>query len=130
MPSYTSNADTCFNNFFSVENAYAAARTIANSPLFKAACFGGDPNWGRVICAVGNSGAKCAELKTRIFFDDVCVYDRGRLADDAANARLAAVMKRRAFEVRVDLGMGRFSDAVYTSDLSHGYVSINADYTT
>ena len=46
------------------------------------------------------------------------------------NARLAAVMKQRAFEVRVDLGMGRFSDAVYTSDLSHGYVSINADYTT
>jgi len=111
-------------------HAYAAARTIANSPLFKAACFGGDPNWGRVICAVGNSGAKCAELRTRIFFDDVCVYDRGRIASAAANARLAAVMKQRAFEVRVDLGMGRFSDAVYTSDLSHGYVSINADYTT
>ena len=52
-----------------------------------------------------------------------------RIAGDAANARLAAVMKNRAFEVRVDLGMGRFSDAVYTSDLSHGYVSINADYT-
>ena len=114
----------------SAADAYAAARTIANSPLFKAACFGGDPNWGRVICAVGNSGAKCAELKTRIFFDDVCVFDRGRLATDAENARLADVMKQRAFEVRVDLGMGRFSDAVYTSDLSHGYVSINADYTT
>ena len=114
----------------SAADAYAAARTIANSPLFKAACFGGDPNWGRVICAVGNSGAKCAELRTRIFFDDVCVYDRGRIASAAVNARLAAVMKQRAFEVRVDLGMGRFSDAVYTSDLSHGYVSINADYTT
>ena len=111
-------------------DACAAARTIANSPLFKAACFGGDPNWGRVICAVGNSGAKCAELKTRIFFDDVCVYDRGKIASAAVNARLAAVMKQRAFEVRVDLGRGRFSDAVYTSDLSHGYVSINADYTT
>ena len=114
----------------SAADALAAARTIANSPLFKAACFGGDPNWGRVICAVGNSGAKCAELKTRIFFDDVCVYDRGRLASDSVNARLAEVMKQRAFTVRVDLGMGRFEDAVYTSDLSHGYVSINADYTT
>ena len=111
-------------------DAYAAARTIANSPLFKAACFGGDPNWGRVICAVGNSGAKCEELKTRIFFDDVCVYDRGRIASAAVNDRLAAVMKQRAFTVRVDLGMGTASDAVYTSDLSHGYVSINADYTT
>jgi len=111
-------------------DALAACRTIANSPLFKAACFGSDPNWGRVICAVGNSGAKCAELKTRIYFDDVCVYDRGKIASEAVNARLAAVMKQRAFEVRVDLGMGRAADAVYTSDLSHGYVSINADYTT
>ena len=111
-------------------DALAACREIANSPLFKAACFGGDPNWGRVISAVGNSGAKCAELKTRIWFDDVCVFDRGKVASAEANARLAEVMKRRAFEVRVSLGMGKSSDAVYTSDLSHGYVSINADYTT
>ena len=111
-------------------DAYAAARAIANSPLFKAACYGGDPNWGRVISAVGNSGAKCAELKTRISFDGVRVFDRGKIATAEVNERLAQVMKQRAFEVRVDLGMGRFSDAVYTSDLSHGYVDINADYTT
>ncbi len=111
-------------------DALAAARAIANSPLFKAACYGGDPNWGRVICAVGNSGAKCAEAKTRIWFDDVCVFDRGKVASEQANARLADVMKQRAFEVRVSLGMGRASDAVYTSDLSHEYVNINADYTT
>lgn len=111
-------------------DALAACRAIANSPLFKTACFGGDPNWGRVISAVGNSGAKCAELKTRIWFDDVCVFDRGRIATAEVNDRLAAVMKRRAFTVRVSLGMGTCADAVYTSDLSHGYVSINADYTT
>ncbi|MBQ9725920.1 MAG: bifunctional glutamate N-acetyltransferase/amino-acid acetyltransferase ArgJ [Kiritimatiellae bacterium] len=111
-------------------DAYAAARAIANSPLFKAACYGGDPNWGRVIAAVGNSGARCAELKTRISFDGVRVFDRGKIASAEANDRLAAVMKKRAFEVRVSLGVGRFSDAVYTSDLSHGYVDINADYTT
>ena len=114
----------------SAADALAACREIANSPLFKAACYGGDPNWGRVISAVGNSGAACEELKTRIWFDDVCVFDRGRVASDAENARLAEVMRRRAFEVRVDLGMGPFSDAVYTSDLSHEYVNINADYTT
>lgn len=111
-------------------DALAAARAIANSPLFKAACYGGDPNWGRVICAVGNSGAKCSEARTRIWFDDVCVFDRGKVASDEGNARLAAVMKQRAFEVRVSLGAGKASDAVYTSDLSHEYVNINADYTT
>ncbi len=114
----------------SAADAFAAARTVANSPLFKAACYGGDPNWGRVLCAVGNSGAACEERKTRIWFDDVCVFDRGKVASDEENARLADVMKQRAFEVRVDLGMGRASDAVYTSDLTHEYVNINADYTT
>lgn len=111
-------------------DALAGCRAVANSPLFKAACYGGDPNWGRVICAIGNSGAKCAELSTRIWFDDVCVFDRGRIASDAENARLAEIMHRRAFEVRIDLGMGKCADAVYTSDLTHEYVNINADYTT
>ena len=114
----------------SARDALAGCRAIANSPLFKAACYGGDPNWGRVISAIGNSGAKCAEGRTRIWFDDVCVFDRGKIASDEDNARLAKVMARRAFEVRVDLGMGKFADAVYTSDLTHEYVNINADYTT
>ncbi|MBR1837688.1 MAG: bifunctional glutamate N-acetyltransferase/amino-acid acetyltransferase ArgJ, partial [Kiritimatiellae bacterium] len=111
-------------------DAYLAAKTVANSPLVKTACAGGDPNWGRVICAVGNSGAKCAENKTKIWFDDECVFDRGKIATTEGNARLAEIMRRRSFEIRVSLGMGTASDAVYTSDLTHGYVTINADYTT
>ncbi|MGI5868727.1 MAG: bifunctional glutamate N-acetyltransferase/amino-acid acetyltransferase ArgJ [Kiritimatiellia bacterium] len=111
-------------------DALLAARAVANSPLFKTACFGADPNWGRVICAVGNSGAAFDAMKTRIFFDDVCAYDRGAVADAAANERLAKVMANPAFTTRIDLGLGDGSDAVYTCDFSYEYVKINGEYTT
>jgi len=111
-------------------DALMAARAVANSPLFKTACFGADPNWGRVICAVGNSGAAVDAMKTQIYFDDVCVYDRGAVADAAANAKLAAVMANRAFTVLVKLNLGAGSDAVYTCDFSYDYVKINGEYTT
>ena len=112
------------------KDALAACRAIANSPLFKTACFGGDPPWGRVISAVGNSGAKCAELETEIYFDDVCVFNKGTIADARANEALSAVMAQRAFTVRVVLNQGTFADAVYTTDFSYEYVKINGEYTT
>ncbi len=111
-------------------DALLAARTVANSPLFKTACFGADPNWGRVICAVGYSGAAVDEMKTEIFFDDVCVYDRGKIADATVNKQLAEVMARRAFTVLVNLNLGEGKDAVYTSDFSYDYIKINSEYTT
>lgn len=111
-------------------DALAACRAIANSPLFKTACFGGDPNWGRVISAVGNSGAKCAELETEIYFDKVCVFDKGVVADAQANEALSSVMAQRAFTVRVVLNRGTCADAVYTTDFSYEYVKINGEYTT
>jgi len=114
----------------SAADALMAARAIANSPLFKTACFGADPNWGRVICAAGYSGAEVDAMKTRISFDDVLVYDRGTVADASTNERLKTVMSRQAFAVRVDLGLGGFSDEVYTCDFSPEYVRINSDYTT
>ena len=114
----------------SAEDALRAAKAVANSPLFKTACFGGDPNWGRVICAVGYSGAKADPEKIRISFDDICVYDKGKIADAATNARLATVMKQKAFTVTIILGEGRFDDTVYTCDFSYDYVKINGDYTT
>ncbi len=111
-------------------DALEAARAIANSALFKTACFGGDPNWGRVICAVGYSGAQVDERRAQILFDDVCVYDKGRIADEADRARLAEVMARKAFAVTVRLNLGNASDTVYTCDFSYDYVRINGDYTT
>jgi glutamate N-acetyltransferase/amino-acid N-acetyltransferase len=110
--------------------ALDAARAVANSPLFKTACFGGDPNWGRVICAVGYSGAQVDERRTQILFDDVCVYDKGRIADEATNAQLAAVMRQKAFTVTVKLNLGNGADTVYTCDFSYDYVKINGEYTT
>lgn len=111
-------------------DALRAARAVANSPLFKTACFGADPNWGRVICAVGYSGAQVDDMKTEIYFDDVCVYDKGEVADATAQAKLAEVMGQRAFTVTVRLNLGNGADAVYTSDFSYDYVKINSDYTT
>lgn len=110
--------------------ALMAARAVANSPLFKTACFGGDPNWGRVICAVGYSGAQMDALETEIYFDDVCVYNRGELMDPAGTERLARVMSNPAFRVLVKLNQGVGSDEVYTCDFSYDYVKINAEYTT
>lgn len=112
------------------EDALAVAKCIANSPLFKTACFGGDPNWGRVICAAGNSGAAVQELKTQIYFDDVCVYDKGTVANSEAQKKLAAVMSNTTFTVLVKLNLGEASDTVYTCDFSYEYVKINGEYTT
>ena len=114
----------------SASDAFLVARSIANSPLFKTACYGADPNWGRVICAAGYSGAEVDDMKTRISFDDVVVYDRGKIADASTNAQLKQVMSRQAFTLRIDLGLGTFADEMYTCDFSTDYVKINSDYTT
>ena len=66
----------------------------------------------------------------QISFDDVCVYDKGKIADAATNAKLAKVMKQKAFSVTVVLNEGRHNDTVYTCDFSYDYVKINGDYTT
>jgi len=114
----------------SADDALKAAKAVANSPLFKTACFGGDPNWGRVICAVGYSGAKANPEKIKISFDNICVYDKGKIADAATNSKLAKVMKQKAFTVTIILNEGRFNDVVYTCDFSYEYVKINGEYTT
>ena len=70
------------------------------------------------------------ELETEIYFDDVCVFNKGTIADARANEALSAVMAQRAFTVRVVLNQGTFADAVYTTDFSYEYVKINGEYTT
>ncbi len=111
-------------------DARRVARAIGKSPLVKTAWFGADPNWGRVICATGYSGAEVDEGKVRIFYGPVCAYDRGTVADAAALAKMKDLMRARAFEVTVDLGLGSGEDTLYTCDFSLEYVKINADYTT
>ena len=111
-------------------DAQLAARAVSKSALVKTSWFGLDPNWGRVIAAVGYSGAEVDDQKARISYGDICAYDRGRVADKALLKAMQDVMRHRAFDVTVELGLGDGEDTVYTCDFSYDYVKINAEYTT
>ena len=112
------------------KDAARAARAVAKSPLAKTSWFGRDPNWGRVLAAVGYSGAAVEDMKAEVFYDRVWAFRRGRIADERQLAKLAAVMKKPSFTVTVDLHLGAAEASVYTCDFSLDYVHINADYTT
>jgi glutamate N-acetyltransferase/amino-acid N-acetyltransferase len=111
-------------------DAARAARAVAKSPLAKTSWFGKDPNWGRVLAAVGYSGAEVTDMKTEVFYDGVWAFRRGETADEKQLAKLAKVLEKDAFEVIVDLHLGKGESSVYTCDFSVEYVHINADYTT
>ena len=114
----------------SPRDAERAARAVAKSPLAKTSWFGRDPNWGRVLAAVGYSGADVVDMKAEVFYDRVWAFRRGKVADERQLAKLAKVLKKPSFEVVVDLHLGSGESSVYTCDFSLDYVHINADYTT
>ena len=111
-------------------DAARAARAVAKSPLAKTSWFGKDPNWGRVLAAVGYSGAAVSDVRAEVFYDGVWAFRRGEVADAAQLKRLGKVLEKDAFEVVVDLHLGAGECSVYTCDLSLDYVHVNADYTT
>jgi glutamate N-acetyltransferase/amino-acid N-acetyltransferase len=111
-------------------DAKQAALAIANSSLVKTAFFGQDANWGRIFAAVGYSGATVDQSRLSLSFDDVCMAENGIFAGGDAEARGTHVLKQKEFAVTVDLGLGSGNATVYTSDLSHEYININADYRT
>ncbi len=111
-------------------DAERAARAIAKSPLVKTAWFGKDPNWGRVLAAVGYSGAKVDERLVEIFYGRTWAYLRGRVADEAQLKKLKKEMQPKELVVTVDLHLGESDATIYTCDFSLDYVHINADYTT
>jgi glutamate N-acetyltransferase/amino-acid N-acetyltransferase len=111
-------------------DAKLAALAIANSSLVKTAFFGQDANWGRIFAAVGYSGAEVDQSRLSLSFDDVCMATKGVFAGGDAEARGTEVLRKREFTVTVDLGLGNGGSTVYTSDLTHEYISINADYRT
>jgi len=112
------------------KDAARAARAIAKSPLAKTSWFGKDPNWGRVLAAVGYSGAEVSDTKAEVFYDRIWAYRAGMVADLYQLERLAEVMEKDSFEVIVDLHLGGYESTIYTCDFSSEYVHINADYTT
>ncbi len=111
------------------QDARAVAYTLAHSPLAKTAWFASDPNWGRILAAVGRSGVE--ELRVdhiRIWLDDVCIVSQGGRDADYQERRGAAVVAKPDFVIRIDLAMGQSAAKVLTCDLSCDYVKINAEY--
>jgi glutamate N-acetyltransferase/amino-acid N-acetyltransferase len=101
---------------------------IANSPLVKTAIAGGDPNWGRIVMAVGKSGAAADRDRLTIRFGDILVAEHGWVAPGYREADGAAYMKRPELVIGVDLGIGDARATIWTCDLTKRYVEINADY--
>ena len=104
------------------------AMAIANSPLVKTAIAGEDPNWGRIVMAIGKSGAPADRDLISISFGDVNVASHGWVNPDYVEAEAAALMKKQEIKIAVDLGMGTGTATVWTCDLTHSYIEINADY--
>ena len=110
-----------------VREAKLAAHAVATSPLVKTALHGGDPNWGRILAAVGRSGARVSLARTRLAVNGLCLVEAG--APTAYAEREAArVFGRERVPISIHLGAGSASARILTSDFGHDYISLNADY--
>jgi glutamate N-acetyltransferase/amino-acid N-acetyltransferase len=110
------------------ESAHRIAKSIADSPLVKTAIAGEDANWGRVVMAVGKAGEPAERDRLAIRFGDTQVAESGLAVEGYDEAPVATHLKGREIEIGVDLGLGNGSATVWTCDLTHGYISINANY--
>lgn len=105
------------------------AYSVAHSPLVKTAFFASDPNWGRILAAIGYAGVKNLDVeKIQVWLDEVQICKDGGAATDYTEEAGSRVMQQAEITIRVDLGRGEAKDTVYTCDLSYDYVKINADY--
>lgn len=113
------------------KEARRVAYTIAHSPLVKTALFASDPNWGRILAAVGRAGLAGFDIdRVEIWLDDTCIVRNGGRAAEYTEQAGASVMSRDEFTIRVMLGRGDMLARVATCDLSYDYVKINAEYRT
>jgi glutamate N-acetyltransferase/amino-acid N-acetyltransferase len=113
------------------ENWSAARKiglSVGNSPLLKTALGAGDPNWGRVVMAVGKAGEAADRDRMSIWFGDHIIARNGERAIEYDEATVAKYMARPEVVLRIDVGVGHGRATVWTCDLTHEYVSINADY--
>jgi len=111
-------------------DALTAARAIANSSLVKTAFYGQDPNWGRIMAALGRSGIRMKEEDVSIWVDDVKIVEGGIGKGVDLEKQAAEKMAQKEFSVTVDLHQGKHEDRIITCDLTHDYITINADYRT
>ena len=112
------------------EEAYAIAKAVAESPLVKTAIAGGDPNWGRIVSAVGYAGVKLAETDITLRLNDVLLYQSGTPVEFNAAEVSAALKNNRHVQIELEFPLGRESVRFWTCDLTAEYVRLNADYTT
>jgi len=110
------------------DDARKVAMSIANSPLVKTAIAGEDPNWGRIVMAVGKSGAQADRDKLSIWFGPHLVAENGWVAESYTEEIGTAYMKQDDLVIHINLGLGSARITVWTCDLTHGYIEINADY--
>src|SRR4030042_58432 len=110
------------------EDAKRAAYAIAHSPLVKAAFFGMDANWGRILCAIGHSGVRIDPNRIDVFFDRMPIVKNGMGVGGQLEEKAAEVIKNKYFQVIVNLHQGKSHFSVFTTDLSIDYVKINASY--
>jgi len=113
----------------STEDALAVAYSVAHSPLFKTALSAGDANWGRILAAIGRAPIAALDLaRVTVLLEDVPLVQGGARHPDYVEALGAEIFQRESFRIHIDLGAGSATETVWTTDLSHEYVSINADY--
>ena len=115
-------------NARSQQMAKKIAFSIANSPLFKTAMAGEDPNWGRVIMGIGKSGEKVSPEKIEIKFGDLKVAEKGKISEEYDEKKLKEYMQWESILIEVNLKLGQGSYECYTCDFTNDYVNINADY--
>ena len=109
-------------------SAKRVGMSIANSPLVKTAIAGEDANWGRIVMAVGKAGEPAERDKLSIWIGPHLLAEKGQIAENYTEDDGAAYMKNAEIDIKVDLGLGGGASIVYTCDLTHGYIDINADY--
>ena len=113
------------------EEALKVAYSVAHSPLVKTALFASDPNWGRIVAAIGYAGVEQLDDKAvKVWLDDVLIVENGGRAESYKEEVGAAVMERDKLLIRIDLGRGGVSETLWTNDLSYEYIKINAEYRT
>jgi glutamate N-acetyltransferase/amino-acid N-acetyltransferase len=112
------------------DEATKAARAVANSTLVKTAFYGADPNWGRIMAALGRSGIQMKEERVNIWIDDVKIVEGGIGKGSGHENEAAQRMAKKEFSVTIELNQGKHDDRIVTCDLTHDYITINAAYRT
>ncbi len=111
------------------KDANLIAKSVSRSLLVKTAIFGNDPNWGRIACAAGYSGAEIEEDLLTIMIEDKALFKKGETLD-VNYTDLEEILKRNSYSINIDIGLGSGHSSIFTSDLSYEYVKINAEYST